>query len=275
MYLSSHTPTPIHAPCQRLSARTREILLFGYFNAEPEVMWACPCVYTHETNVTSLQLRFTTVLPTTLTFLRGTLFSPWARHAAWCLLERAQSSDSTLYPLAQSSALFSWSSGGRPATETRLMQYRLPLESGRLCPRCVPSIETASPMSTTQGPISTKVWPEWRRAFFTSAIKCPGRHLGAASLGQSASWAALAGCIGLGLDMEASPSPSTRMLAQTTSSFLRRKRVARSSASWLLPASRHAPGCPKLQQASANQPPVGPHWPAISGLVSTWPRTGS
>ena len=35
-------------------------------------MWACPCVYTHETNVTSLQLRFTTVLPTTLTFLRGT-----------------------------------------------------------------------------------------------------------------------------------------------------------------------------------------------------------
>ena len=73
----------------------------------------------------------------------------------------------------------------------------------------------------------------------------------------------------------ASPSPSTRMLAQTTSSFLRRKRVARSSASWLLSASRHAPGCPKLQQASANQPPVGPHWRAISGLVSTWPRTGS
>eukprot|EP00964_Phaeocystis_antarctica_P016950 scaffold9334_cov63-Phaeocystis_antarctica.AAC.2 len=35
-------------------------------------MWACPCVYTHETNVTSLQLRFTTVLPTTLAFLRGT-----------------------------------------------------------------------------------------------------------------------------------------------------------------------------------------------------------
>ena len=77
MYLSSHTPTPIHAPCQRLSARTREILLFGYFNAEPEVMWACPCVYTHETNVTSLYLRFTTVLaaPTTLHPTRN--LSPW------------------------------------------------------------------------------------------------------------------------------------------------------------------------------------------------------
>ena len=43
----------------------------------------------------------------------------------------------------------------------------------------------------------TKVWPEWRRAGFTSAIGCPGRRLIAASLGQSASWASLAGQPGL------------------------------------------------------------------------------
>jgi hypothetical protein len=43
-----------------------------------------------------------------------------------------------------------------------------------------------------------------RRAGFTSAGGCPGRHLGAASLSQPASWAAfmLAGRIGLVLDME-------------------------------------------------------------------------
>eukprot|EP00964_Phaeocystis_antarctica_P044588 scaffold25626_cov60-Phaeocystis_antarctica.AAC.3 len=35
----------------------------------------------------------------------------------------------------------------------------------------------------------TKVRPEWRRAGLTSFRGCPGRHLGAASLGQSASWA--------------------------------------------------------------------------------------
>ena len=35
-----------------------------------------------------------------------------------------------------------------------------------------------------------KGWPEWRRAGLTSAKGCPGRHLGAASLGQSAAWAA-------------------------------------------------------------------------------------
>ena len=43
----------------------------------------------------------------------------------------------------------------------------------------------------------TKVWPEWRRAGFNSAIGFLGRHLGVASLGQSASWAALVGHIGL------------------------------------------------------------------------------
>ena len=42
----------------------------------------------------------------------------------------------------------------------------------------------------------TKVWPEWRRAGCTSAIGYPGRRLTAASLDQSASWAALAGHIG-------------------------------------------------------------------------------
>ena len=36
---------------------------------------------------------------------------------------------------------------------------------------------------------ATKVRPEWRRADLTSARGCPGRHLGAASLSQSASWA--------------------------------------------------------------------------------------
>eukprot|EP00964_Phaeocystis_antarctica_P148257 scaffold115055_cov72-Phaeocystis_antarctica.AAC.2 len=36
-----------------------------------------------------------------------------------------------------------------------------------------------------------QVRPEWRRAGFSSARGCPGRHRGAASLGQSASRAAL------------------------------------------------------------------------------------
>ena len=39
--------------------------------------------------------------------------------------------------------------------------------------------------------------PEGRGAGFTSARGCPGQNLGAASLGQSASWAALAGHTGL------------------------------------------------------------------------------
>ena len=36
----------------------------------------------------------------------------------------------------------------------------------------------------------------------------------------------------------------------------------------LLSALDHASGCPKLRPASANLP-LGPHWPAISGLIST------
>ena len=42
----------------------------------------------------------------------------------------------------------------------------------------------------------SKNMPGWRRASFTSAIECLGRHLGAASLGQSAPWAVPAGHIG-------------------------------------------------------------------------------
>ena len=33
-----------------------------------------------------------------------------------------------------------------PATDTKLMQYRLPLRSGKLCPKWVPSTDTASPL---------------------------------------------------------------------------------------------------------------------------------
>jgi len=32
-----------------------------------------------------------------------------------------------------------------PAMQTRLMQYRWPLLSGRLCPRCAPQVDTISP----------------------------------------------------------------------------------------------------------------------------------
>ena len=39
---------------------------------------------------------------------------------------------------------------GRPAMETRLMQYRLPLRSGRLCPRWVPVALTVSPSPSTR-----------------------------------------------------------------------------------------------------------------------------
>ena len=38
--------------------------------------------------------------------------------------------------------LFSW-----PATETRFIQYLLPLRSGKLCPKCVPTNDTASPLA--------------------------------------------------------------------------------------------------------------------------------
>ena len=37
------------------------------------------------------------------------------------------------------------SSTALPATDTRLIQYRLPLLSGRLCPKCVPAVDTTSP----------------------------------------------------------------------------------------------------------------------------------
>jgi len=39
---------------------------------------------------------------------------------------------------------------GLPATHTRLMQYRLPLLSGRLWPRCVPAVLTVSPSGSTR-----------------------------------------------------------------------------------------------------------------------------
>jgi hypothetical protein len=42
------------------------------------------------------------------------------------------------------------SCAGRPAMLTRLMLYRLPLESGKLCPRCVPSTDTVSPSFSTR-----------------------------------------------------------------------------------------------------------------------------
>ena len=47
------------------------------------------------------------------------------------------------------------------------------------------------------GFVSTRMAPSVR----LSARRCPGRHLGAASLGKSASWAALAGLIGLAFDI--------------------------------------------------------------------------
>merc|ERR1719157_44337 len=39
---------------------------------------------------------------------------------------------------------------GRPATDTRLMQYRLPVPSGRLCPKWVPSALMHSPLGNTR-----------------------------------------------------------------------------------------------------------------------------
>eukprot|EP00964_Phaeocystis_antarctica_P086383 scaffold54685_cov63-Phaeocystis_antarctica.AAC.3 len=50
-------------------------------------------------------------------------------------------------------------------------------------------------------PTKVSFRPEWRRAGVNSARGCPGRHLGVASLGQSASWAALADHIGLAFDI--------------------------------------------------------------------------
>eukprot|EP00964_Phaeocystis_antarctica_P105263 scaffold70303_cov64-Phaeocystis_antarctica.AAC.6 len=50
-------------------------------------------------------------------------------------------------------------------------------------------------------------------------------------------------------------------------------RAAQASPSWCsgglsLSASGHAPGCPKLRPASANQP-LGPRWPALTPAVLT------
>ena len=54
--------------------------------------------------------------------------------------------------------------------------------------------------------IRTRFGPKWRRAGSTGARGCPGRQLGADSLGlQSASWAALAGRIGLVFGIGAHP----------------------------------------------------------------------
>ena len=181
------------------------------------------------------------------------------------------------------------------------MQYRVPFESGRLCPRCVPSTETASPGSKAtrkQGPSpsrlhqdSTKTpqesteadrpqasarmapslyrtypfiyraWPSRLRQRHKLPGAAPMVHLwytygasaeGAAHAGRSVSWA-LGPCYPLGpwpcyplgpcyagrlyamvlSTWRLAPSASTRMFAQTTSSFLCREHAARSSASWL------------------------------------------
>ena len=40
--------------------------------------------------------------------------------------------------------------GGLPAMHTKFMQYRFPRPSGKLCPRCVPSILTVSPFGKTR-----------------------------------------------------------------------------------------------------------------------------
>ena len=51
-------------------------------------------------------------------------------------------------------SLLSARTAGFPATETRLIQYRFPEKSGRLCPRWVPSKLTASPLFKTRTPLS-------------------------------------------------------------------------------------------------------------------------
>ena len=40
-------------------------------------------------------------------------------------------------------------SAARPATQTKFTQYRFPLPAGRLCPKCVPVIDTVSPPGST------------------------------------------------------------------------------------------------------------------------------
>ena len=53
---------------------------------------------------------------------------------------------SSLLPSTTGQAFFS----GLPATDTKLMQYREPDLSGKLCPKCVPSTLTVSPSGRTR-----------------------------------------------------------------------------------------------------------------------------
>ena len=61
-----------------------------------------------------------------------------------------------------------------PATLTKLIQYRFPLESGRLCPRCVPCTLTASPLR------KVRTWSQ-----FTSASRKDGHPCALLSLSHS------------------------------------------------------------------------------------------
>ena len=73
----------------------------------------------------------------------------------------------------------SFPSVGRPATHTKLIQYRLPFPSGRLWPRCVPSILTVSPFGSTLTLSQFVSWslklghPWFRLSFRNSSIVLP------------------------------------------------------------------------------------------------------
>ena len=58
---------------------------------------------------------------------------------------------------------------------------------------------------------TTSLRPAWRLAGFTSAAGCLGRHPAPASLGQSASWAALTGHTGLAFDTVAGREVTRRL----------------------------------------------------------------
>eukprot|EP00964_Phaeocystis_antarctica_P013554 scaffold7436_cov59-Phaeocystis_antarctica.AAC.1 len=88
--------------------------------------------------------------------------------------------------------------------------------------------------------IRTRFAPKWRRAGSSGARGCPGRQLGAASLGlQSASWAALAGRIGLVIGIGAHPV-GAHEAAVGVHRAARRLRHAVRSAAWRLRRCRSA-----------------------------------
>ena len=72
---------------------------------------------------------------------------------------------------------------GAPNLSEHRVAHRLEGPAVLLIPHKA-AVYLAQPLAPRSKPRPTKVRPEWWRAGFTGARGCPGRHLGAASLGQ-------------------------------------------------------------------------------------------